>query len=264
MTLSALLQLMSHSAVGSPISNCSFNISSAVCLWFWFCLWVPACSPVLLLAGRMECLRSHSGFMASMSSTEDARRMLWKLSRERLCVRLQLEVEASGLSLCACGEDRLRGNVEECVGAEGGGVDSLPRRVRLSSGHREEDAVADGVVAEGRTCSCSGSETSSPRARDSWLLPRLALAVAEMSALRPDSGSSLRHDFLLQCDCRRGRCRRIRRARSETEREIDQLEKQKFCIVMPRSCQWKKSKSLLMEEEKRSTCGAPGERDPMV
>lgn len=154
-----------------------------------------------------------------MSSTEDARRMLWKLSRERLCVRLQLEAEVSGLSLCARGDDWPRGNVEECVGAEGGGVDSLPRRVRLSSGHREEDAVPDGVVAEGWTCSCSGSETSSPRARDSWPLPRLELVVAEMSALRPASGSSCRHDLLLLCDCRRGKCRRIRRARSGTEME---------------------------------------------
>lgn len=55
----------------------------------------------------------------------------------------------------------------DCVGAEGGGVDSLSRRVRLSSSHREEDAVPDGVVIEGRTCSCSGNETSSPKARDS-------------------------------------------------------------------------------------------------
>lgn len=64
----------------------------------------PTCasSPVLLLASRMlgrRFFRSHSGLMASISSTEEARRMLWKLSRERLCDREQLEAEPSGLRL---------------------------------------------------------------------------------------------------------------------------------------------------------------------
>lgn len=37
--------------------------------------------------------------MASISSTEEARRMLWKLSRERLCDSEQLEPDTSGLRL---------------------------------------------------------------------------------------------------------------------------------------------------------------------
>lgn len=59
-------------------------------------------SPVLLLPGRTLALRffrSQSGLMASISSTEEARRMLWKLSRERPCDKVQLETEPSGLRL---------------------------------------------------------------------------------------------------------------------------------------------------------------------
>lgn len=37
---------------------------------------------------------SPSPFMVSMSSTEEARRTLWQLSRERLRARLQLEKAA--------------------------------------------------------------------------------------------------------------------------------------------------------------------------
>lgn len=62
----------------------------------------PPSSPVLLLPGRVLALRffrSQSGLMASISSTEEARRMLWKLSRERPCDSVQLEPEASGLRL---------------------------------------------------------------------------------------------------------------------------------------------------------------------
>lgn len=54
------------------------------------------------LPGRTLALRffrSQSGLMASISSTEEARRMLWKLSRERLCDREQFEPEASWLRL---------------------------------------------------------------------------------------------------------------------------------------------------------------------
>lgn len=46
--------------------------------------------------------RSQSGLMASISSTEEARRMLWKLSRDRLWLREQLEAEPSGLRLSRC------------------------------------------------------------------------------------------------------------------------------------------------------------------
>lgn len=58
--------------------------------------------PSPVLPGRMLALRffrSQSGLMASISSTEEARRMLWKLSRERLCDREQLEADPSGLRL---------------------------------------------------------------------------------------------------------------------------------------------------------------------
>lgn len=58
-------------------------------------------SPVL--PGRILALRffrSQSGLMASISSTEEARRMLWKLSRERLRDREQLEPDPSGARLC--------------------------------------------------------------------------------------------------------------------------------------------------------------------
>lgn len=59
---------------------------------------LPSSSPVLQLPGRILALRFlQSGLMASISSTDEARRMLWKLSRERLCDMEQLEPEPSGL-----------------------------------------------------------------------------------------------------------------------------------------------------------------------
>lgn len=66
--------------------------------------------------------------MASISSTDDARRMLWKLSRERLCDKEQLEPEASGLRLrrwwgATQGDDCVRGPTRwaPCGGGGGGG-----------------------------------------------------------------------------------------------------------------------------------------------
>lgn len=92
----------------------------------------PPSSPVLLLPGRILALRffrSQSGLMASISSTEEARRMLWKLSRERLCDREQLEPEPSGLRLrrwwgATQGEDWVRGPTSWvlCGGGGGGGA----------------------------------------------------------------------------------------------------------------------------------------------
>lgn len=60
---------------------------------------------MLLLPCRVLLLllfRSQSGLMASISSTEEARRMLRKLSRERLWLREQLEAEPSGSRLRRC------------------------------------------------------------------------------------------------------------------------------------------------------------------
>lgn len=104
----------------------------------------PLYSPVLLLDGRTLALwffRSHSDLRASISSTEEARRMLWKLSRERLCVREQLEHEASGLRLrrwraTTQGVDWLRGPTRWATwgGSLGKGIGvSEHRRVRWSS-----------------------------------------------------------------------------------------------------------------------------------
>lgn len=70
---------------------------------FWLCSQLcDMCSPVLLLPCRMLVLlffRSQSGLMASISSTEEARRMLWKLSRDRLCDKEQFEPKPSRLGL---------------------------------------------------------------------------------------------------------------------------------------------------------------------
>lgn len=84
---------------------------------------------MLLLPGRILALRfflSQSGLMASISSTEEARRMLWKLSRERLCVRVQLEPEPSGLRLrrwwgATQGDDWVRGPTSWALWEGGGG-----------------------------------------------------------------------------------------------------------------------------------------------
>lgn len=87
-------------------------------------------SPVL--PGRTLALRffrAQSGLMASISSTEEARRMLWKLSRERLRDREQLEAEPSGARLwrwwgTTQGDDWVSGPTSwtRCEwGSEGGG-----------------------------------------------------------------------------------------------------------------------------------------------
>lgn len=52
---------------------------------------------------------SPSPFMVSMSSTEEARRTLWQLSRERLRARLQLEKAACRCRRSARGEDWVTG-----------------------------------------------------------------------------------------------------------------------------------------------------------
>lgn len=59
---------------------------------------VPVLEPRCMLAPAVACRLwqrlSPSPFMVSMSSTEEARRTLWQLSRERLRARLQLEKAA--------------------------------------------------------------------------------------------------------------------------------------------------------------------------
>lgn len=104
---------------------------------------LPPSSPVLLLPSRILALRffrSQSGLMASISSTEEARRMLWKLSRERLCDREQLEPEPSGLRLrrwwgATQGDDCVRGPARWvlCGGGGGGTGGSELSKVRWSS-----------------------------------------------------------------------------------------------------------------------------------
>lgn len=89
----------------------------------------PLCYvPVLLLPCRMLVLRffrSQSGLMASISSTEEARRMLWMLSRDRLCDKEQFEPEPSRLRLrwwwgATQGDDWVWGPTR-CVLCGGGG-----------------------------------------------------------------------------------------------------------------------------------------------
>lgn len=98
-------------------------------------------SPVLLLPGRTLALRffrSQSDLMASISSTEEARRMLWKLSRERLCDKVQLEAEPSGLRLrrwwgATQGDDWVWGPTRWAPWGGGGTGGSEPSKVRWSS-----------------------------------------------------------------------------------------------------------------------------------
>lgn len=129
----------------------------------------PPPLPVLLWMGwAVLYFRSDAGRMASMSSTDDARRMLWKLSRERLCDRLQLDRETSGLSVWRTMWDGdWPGGSEER--AAGGGC-SEPSRPRWSSGHRRAGLLLLPALLE---LLCPGGnvgrESSSPRARDSWL-----------------------------------------------------------------------------------------------
>lgn len=92
---------------------------------------------MLLLAGRAlarRLCRRQSGLMASISSTEDARRILWKLSRERLFDREQLEAEPSGLRLrrwaATQGDDWVSGptgggRVGCAIGGRWGGVGEM-------------------------------------------------------------------------------------------------------------------------------------------
>lgn len=87
-----LLHLQTHT--DSNVKMEGDTIQKAVCF--------SSCSSSPVLPGRILVWRfflSQSGLMASISSTEDARRMLWKLSRERLWLREQLELEASWFKL---------------------------------------------------------------------------------------------------------------------------------------------------------------------
>lgn len=134
-------------------------------MFFSFCHFSVSLSPVLLLAGRMLPLRffrSQSGLMASISSTEEARRILWKLSRERLCVREQLETVASGLRLrrwgTTQGDDWVREPVSGtlCGGGGGGGAGgSEPSRVRWSS-QRSSGQLCRADLGSRGTCKDQG------------------------------------------------------------------------------------------------------------
>lgn len=150
----------------------------------------PRCSPALALAWRLWQRLSPSPFMASMSSTDDARRRLRRLSRDRrswdrLLARLWLAKASARRS--ARGDD--------CVtGGSGSPISAASSSGRSPSPGSSEDEASSGPeslpgragsMASGSTTPGSTTTTSGGSGGSDWRLPVSASSFSRRDRLRP-------------------------------------------------------------------------------
>ena len=147
----------------------------------------PRCIPVPALACRLWQRFSPSALMASMSSTDDARRTLWQLSLERLRARLPSE-KGAGRRRSARGEECVTG------GSGGASPSSGSIRARWSSGRAQprqplsdEEPLGSAPRSETSTMTASGGSGGSD-----CLLPDSASRAGSFrrkERLRPAGGA---------------------------------------------------------------------------
>lgn len=156
----------------------------------------PRCRPALALVWRLWQRLSPSPFMASMSSTDDARRRLRRLSRDRrswdrLLARLWLAKASARRS--ARGDD--------CVtGGSGSPISAASSSGRSPSPGSSEDEASSGPeslprragsMASGSTTPGSTTTTSGGSGGSDWRLPVSASSFSRRDRLRPGGRTGL-------------------------------------------------------------------------